>query len=282
VTPAVALARLQALRAEVASFHTTLGSVYEALRSLGVHEIPAPIGVELGVLLPQNLVGGDLEGLARELNLLNRHLRAFAELCEGTPGRFEVRSLSSDSLDVFLQSPVAVTACVMAAVERLAALYKQILEIRHLRRGLEDRKVPARATTPIAEVEAEMVDEEVKAIGDAIVARYPVRSDRERANELRIAITNALRYLADRIDRGMDLEAWRPQAPSEEGPPAEAPEGGDEGSLAEIREKGGVLRELSRVDQPVLRLPEGRRKEVEGDEPEQEEKEERKRRKKNE
>lgn len=260
ITPADALAKMQALYEEVVQFHTTLVGLSRSFVDLNVGtEDPSGETYELGILIPKELVENDLDGLNKELKRLDQHLRTFAEIVHSDPKSLKIRSLGTGSLEFFLDSPATVAAAVMLAVERLVALYKQILEIRNLRKGLEDKKFPPGTVKLVKDHEAQLITDELDAIRDEIITENYKSGDLARKNELKNALTSALKYLADRIDRGVDFEARPPTTPpGTQSDQEEGPAGGPSGTArqnAEIVSKSGsVMVGLERSTTPVLQL----------------------------
>lgn len=78
-------------------------------------------------------MSNDLRTFALELHRLDRTFGVFSELATGTREGFQVRSISSTDLTVFVDAAPEIAACTAIAVERVVALYKKLLEIRKLR-----------------------------------------------------------------------------------------------------------------------------------------------------
>jgi len=263
ITPASALTRIQKHRQEVVAFHqrlTQLVACFEALK-VGT-DAPEENEAELGVLMPRDLVENDIAGLSKELRLMDRYLKILAEIVGGKVESFKIRSLGTDSLDVYLTASAVVAAFIMAAVERVAALYKQILEIRVLRIQLEEKKVP---TTAVRKHEDEAVKLGIDEISKDLLREFYRGKDAARRNELRGWLVLALKFMADRIDKGVDIEATvAPHMEEREGEKETAAESSPEkDAVAAIARSGHVLRALSRVPEPVLQLPEAELREIE-------------------
>jgi|CXWL01.1.fsa_nt_gi hypothetical protein len=260
ITPAHALAKMQGVYEEFVQFQATLERLSRSLVDLHVGtEDPSGETYELGILIPKELVENDLDGLNKELKRLDQHLRTFAEIVHADPKSLTIRSLGTGSLEFFLDSPAEVAAAVMIAVERLVALYKQILEIRTIRKGLEDKKFPPGTVKLVKDHEAQLITDELDTIRDEIITENYKSSDLARKNELKNALTSALKYIADRIDRGVDFEA-RPPAPptvpqtSEEEGAERKPSEGPQQHAAIVSKSGSVMLGLQRSTTPVLQL----------------------------
>jgi hypothetical protein len=260
ITPAAAVERVQVVHRDVAKFSQQASVIAQAFAEIGVPEdTPLADKYEIGFLVPASIVDGQVGPFGKELSRLDAHLRTITEVVGHPVASAELRALSSGSFELFLSSAPVVAACLMTAVERLVALYKTILEIRQLRQLLEQKNVPAAAVELIKKEEHQRVEKAIDGLADELLAKYykpPDKSQEARRNELRTGLVKALRYLADRIDRGVDIEA-RP-GPEEAPPAGAAPTPPDPaGPRAIVSRIGPLLVGLQRAADPVLRLPEG-------------------------
>lgn len=255
-SPSESVVQLQKLRAEVTDFYAAVETARNALVRLGIKPAPPPAdGVELGVLIPSVVFRGDLDGIAKELGKLNRHLRTFSEVCGVAPGSPRILSVDSGSVDLYLQCGAVVAACVMTAVERLAGLYKQILEIRLLRQQLSAKGLEPAITDPIERSERSRVDTGIQQLADELLESHAAEvPDEARRNELRTGLVHALRFLADRIDQGVRVEtrATLPEraTDSQADTTTANSDAGDP-----VARQGAALIDLPPASVPVLRLP---------------------------
>ena len=214
------------------------------------------------MLLPQAFLDGRLDQLSKELQLLDRHVRSFAEVSGASAGSFKVRSCSHGSIEFFLSCEPVTAASLVIAIERIVELYKKMLEIRQLQKQMEQQALPKQLIEGVRKHESEQVNKALQDTQEEILNRYG-KKDKGRKNELRKTLADGVRYLADRIDRGVDFEVTAPPqpAPEEEPAPAEgeprAVEAPRDANLKLVEQKGHVLRFLPREDKPLLCLPPG-------------------------
>lgn len=254
LTPAGALDALQAIRIEVQDWHTLLKSTALNLQQLNVpRDQLAPHQAEIGVLLPEG-AAKDLGEFAEELARLNKHLRTMAEVVGSAEREPKIRALAKDSFDIFFASDAATAALVVAAMERAVAFYKQILEVRKLRGELAQRGVKKERIKDIESDEREMVEAGMTKIARDLFDEFVKEKDGPRKNELRGMLEKAVRYIADRIERGVDIEARVGEEPAaeEEGEVA-TPEKVDKARRL-IADKGAIVRQLPDGREPILLL----------------------------
>lgn len=260
LTPGKAVEEIQKIITDANSFYSTVKGLMAHLVKVNIPTDELPDGdCEIGVLLPVGVIDSELSRLRDEIRDLDRHLKAFSEIVDEKVGIVKIRSLGTGSLQVFLLSSPIVAAAVATAIERIVALYKKVLEIRLLQKQLEDHAVPKeKVIDPLIKHEKEMVAQELDALAIEIIKEYKGK-DVGRKNELKTSLSLALRYLADRIDKGVDFEVRAADAAPEEKAvesqesEAKANEGATR-ALSTIRDKGAALRAIERVGEGVLSL----------------------------
>ncbi len=262
ITPAKAVEAISTLAAEIATFQAAAKSVTNGLSKLNVSadQLEATEH-ELGVAIPGAFIGPNLEGLAKELKSLDRHVKAFAEVTDADTASCKLRSIGTGCFEVFAVAPSATAAAIAFAIERIVVLYKSMLEIRVLRKQLVEKQAPAEALRLLEEDERKRVTRDLDTVRDEILSTYAgeTKPDKARRNELKVALGQALHYLAERIDRGFDFEIRT--APVVEQEPAAEPSGeisaaaAEERRLSNVVQQGRALRGLERVSEPVLCLP---------------------------
>ena len=261
VTPASASDQIHSLYTGLVSFKETLTATSNSLEELGIARDDLPGGeTEIGVLLPTTLLDDEMGALGRELDKLNKHLRIFSELTNSTIDGFKLRGLASGSVNIYIQADASMAAAVIASVAGIVGIYKMILEIRLIHKQVEEKHLPGEVARSIKDYEKKRVREELEGLVTTIMKEHSGRLDTARRNELKNGLLSALKYLADRIDRGVDVEARTGPAPEAELPSeadAVKESGGKGSSLQNVIKMGSVVRSLERGPEPVLKLTEG-------------------------
>lgn len=209
LTPAVALEDLRKLLDRLQKFTTALDEVASSFRLFEIgHEQLAPGECEIGVLIPRPAVSNRLLDFAKELNELGFILNTFSEVATGKKDELTIRTISSSDLLVYLQAAAPYAACLGVAIERVAATYKQLLEIRKLRQEIRKQGVPEDRTAGIEKYANELMERGIEETSLAIVDGFykEKEKDKGRKNELTNAVRISLKEIASRIDRGFNLE----------------------------------------------------------------------------
>ncbi|TXT23493.1 MAG: hypothetical protein FD134_2103 [Gallionellaceae bacterium] len=204
-------------------------------------------------------MGSDIESLEHEFHEVNFVLKTLQEVVGEGSGGIEVKTISASEWQIYLEAVPILAASLIHAVEKIVALYKSNLEIKKLKRELENNNLPEAVLKPLQDHIESAVKSEIRKIADELVELYYKKKDEGRKNELKNQTSQALRYLADRIDRGATIEvhAEPPEEPVEEGE-AENPKAKKVAELrdlvAVVNKKMSSVTQLSRSDQPVLAI----------------------------
>lgn len=259
-TPADAVSQLQELQQRIDTLRGSFQTFIQSCDALSIYDVvPDVQGAEIGILLPRNLFDGTLEGLCKELREWDMHLRTFSELIEDEKASFQIRIVSTSDIQLFLDSTSAVAATIVFAVERLAKLYSTVLDIRLKRNELKKLKVPKPNLDPVEEYEKTIVEDEIKRIVTELMKSYTGK-DRGRKNELTTKVKLSIHFIADRIDKGVNVEATSLIENDSDGQPEESEDGTkkrkDPKSDYEkiIHDNVDVLTHLKRVSDTVFRI----------------------------
>ncbi len=254
MTPAVALSELEQIVTELQQFSEQLerGASAFAHFMIGSEKL-APGECEIGILIPRNAVKNELLDFATELRKLGSILNTFSEVATGKTDELEVRAISTSEFLVFLSANASYAACVAVAIERVVTLYKQLLEIRKLHQEIRKQGVPEAATSGIAEHANTLMADGIEKAAADLVEKFYKGNDGGRKHELVIAVRLRMNEIANRIDKGFNLEVrcepFSKQATAEE-------EKETQTAIATIQAATPYMQFLKLEGQPLLQLPE--------------------------
>jgi hypothetical protein len=258
ITPSVAFDELQIISNQLTTRKASLEQIIASFRNLGIGaEELQPGTCEVGVLIPRLAINNKLNEFASDLNELNRIFGAFSELTTGTRPDFDIRSISSSDLNVFLSMTPVVAAGIAVAVERIVGIYKQILEIRKLHGELKNQGLTTKELQPVLNHANSRMKNEIENLITELLDKYYDKKDEGRRNELTTELRFSLNKIANRIDKGYSVEI-RVQPLSEEEKTAK--KGGKAYADAEhiqiILAASKSLEFLRLAGEPILTLPE--------------------------
>lgn len=259
ITPAVALQQLGKLAGNVDKFQEAVDSLLSAFKVFRIgDETLAPGNSEIGMLIPRAAVDNKLTEFAEELDEMGFVLNTFAEIATGKPDDLSIRTISSSDLTVYLNAGIPFAACLAVAIERIVALYKQLLEIKKLRADLLKQGVPEKQLLGIESHANELISKGIDELASDIVEKFYHHKDGHRKNELTNAARIALNKLANRIDRGYNIEVRvEPPKPSED----KKPDAEMFANVAAIQNAAKQMQFLKLEGEPILQLTEGTLKE---------------------
>ncbi len=173
VTPANALAELQRTGQVVVNFGKIVEQIVNGFDELKIpYEDLEPGESEVGVLIPWPVIHRDLEGLQKSLREYDRALKTFGELAEDNAESPIIKSVGSSALQLFIQSTPAIALCIATAIERLCALYKQILEIKILRKKISEQSLPESVASTIEAHEKTVAESGIDKIVEDLVKEF--------------------------------------------------------------------------------------------------------------
>ena len=255
ITLQVALEELKKVHQGLQQTEKNLSGLVQGLEYFGVGEDRLKNNeCEIGVIIPRIYIKNNLKNFGKELIELEKTLIVFSELSIGSREPLQVRTISSSELSVFLDYIPQVGACIAIAIERIVALYKQMLEIKKLKAELVKREVPDEKLKGIDEYAESIVKPKIEEIATELLAKYGAQIEKKRKNEIGIELRNSLKKLANRIDRGFNIElrVYRDNDQSDN------EEGATEQDIAinQIIESAKNIEYSKSSGEPVLFLPE--------------------------
>ncbi|MEM7803282.1 MAG: hypothetical protein AAF545_00015 [Pseudomonadota bacterium] len=260
ITTSVALEEIRAIHESHERFFDAASEGLSSLQhfEIGSEELEAG-EAEVGVLIPRAAVDNSLAGLGKELDELDGLLRVFSEIVSQQRPTLQIRTISSSEFQIFLESVTPIAACVAFAIERVVALYEKLLNIRRLRQELQDEDVPDDMLAGVQDHANGLMTKGIEGLVEEVLSQFHTGNDEGRVNELKIELRMTLKRIANRIDRGYNIEV-RAEPTAEEPNEDEAnkdPEAEKRRAQEQIiRDASVTLRYRKLHGEPILSLPE--------------------------
>lgn len=227
----------------------------------------APGEFEVGFLIPREAVDADLGELGDEFMKIKRILGPFLELSTGTRPDIRVRSLSSSEFQVFLDSLPATALLLATTIERIISAYEKVMNIRLARQQLADAGASDATLGSVTEEADTKMGAEIEEFVEDLLEQAD-SLEKGRANELRKELRDSLNSLANRIDRGYNLEIRAGELPEpeeeSEGPASDPRETELRGTVAAVRAAQERIKFAELSGKPILELPEAEDKATPG------------------
>lgn len=206
ITPAQALEDIKTIFTSFEEFQTAIDSTLSGFQDLGIGKEELIGGeCELGYTIPRKYVDNKLSGLKTEIGELNFILNNISEAVTGKKQEYKVKTISSSDFLLYVVIGLQVADVLSKATERILNHYKQILEIKSLRNQLKEKGVPATKTRGIESHTNDMMESEIKKIAKEVIKEY-YEGANGRKNELENGLIISLNKLANRIDKGFNVE----------------------------------------------------------------------------
>lgn len=207
ITPATAKQELEEIFNKLTNKYTGFSNIVNGLKSLniGYDELEENV-CEIGFLIPRDFIENNIECLAREIKEINFILNSYSELIIGSKSKFEIRSLSTTDPLITISVITAIAAGVAKTISWLIDNYKKLLEIKKLHQEIKKQGVPEKDLKGIAEYSNTHMNTSIEKIIESVSNEYTKVKDITRKNELLNGIRIALYKIANRIDRGYNIE----------------------------------------------------------------------------
>jgi hypothetical protein len=261
ITPSVAQQELQTYFNEVQQLFSGVDQMLAGLSALKIErEELAPGECELGVLVPRVFLDNRLDRFASELDELNQIFGVFSEIASGSRPGFPIKTISSSDLSVYLEVGAIVGACIATCIERIVALYKQLLEIRKTQAELAKLGVEKKNLKGLEDHANGVMEKGIEKLVTEVIAEYLPKSDGARNHELSIELKFALKKIANRVDRGFNIEVRmeEPDVDSEDADESTEEEKKLLAAHSKVSNASQNMQFLKLDGDPILQLPESK------------------------
>lgn len=259
ITPNTALEQIKEIQNELNPKKAAIDKLVESFQALEIGSEQLAEGeCELGVLVPREYVDNKLSSLAKEFKELQDIFSAFEEVVTGSRAGLTVNSISSSDFGIYVAMTPPIAACVAHAVERVVSLYKQMLEIKKLRGELDKQQLPETILKDIETHVNQIMEAGIEKAAAEIVARTHKKLDSGRRNELELELKIAMNKIANRIDRGFNIEIR--VGPHAEEDDVEEPTDDAPNPYVEIAQASEQMKFIKKDGKPILSLPESKDK----------------------
>jgi hypothetical protein len=181
-------------------------------------------------------------------------MNTFSEIATGKTDDLSIKTISSSDLTVYLMAAIPFAACLSHAIERIVALYQRLLEIRKLHGDLLKQGVPEKQVSGIEEYANNMMKQGTEDLSVEIVDKFYHGKDSGRKHELTTQTRLSLNCIANRIDRGYNIEVrvepLKEVAPNDNAAKATAEK------IKAIQAASKSMQFIKVGGKPILQLPE--------------------------
>jgi hypothetical protein len=215
--PARAKTMFAKLATELEQRYQLLSGVQAGLLDLNVTPLRWDDGAyELGILLPESVIKGDLQNLLGELKEWNQSLRDLLPVLTTRAVEVSLRTHSTERFELSVPLDRDGALALGVAVARIYEMFQKVQANRDRAVELEKQSYPSEIVGRITSYEHQLVSRELKAIKEELTQRN-VRRGAGKRKEIDKLLDKGLRYLAIRIREGVEVEIVGPTAATEPG-----------------------------------------------------------------
>lgn len=263
ITPARAQDELKVIFEKIKDISNAINQVLAGLSAVYIDsDVLKPGECEVGVLIPREAIKNTLGNLTKELNEIDIIFGGFEEIVTGKRSGIQLRTISSSEPSFFFDTLPAVAAFTAVAVERILSMYKTLLEIKKLNKDLKEKGISSDDLKGIERHANELIEKGVEILIPELFEKYATKLERQRENELKNSLRISLNKLANRIDRGYNVEVRAEPIPDENKNENEETTTKDQNAvnIDLIMQKSKDLQFIKSSGDPILSLPEDRDK----------------------
>lgn len=207
ITISIALSDIQKIREEFDQFKSGIDNTISGLKLLKIGSEKLRQGeCEVGFTIPRKAINNNINEFGRELQEISFILGVLSEISSGQRENYDIKSISSSDLSVFMVTIPAVAACIAHATERIIQLYKNFLDIRKIKKELKILGLKEKDMQGISDHAKRVMEDGINNISAEIMKIYYIGTDESRKNELTNALKITLSKIANRIDQGFNVE----------------------------------------------------------------------------
>ncbi len=167
-----------------------------------------PDEYELGLLLPDSLVRGDLARLYKELTDWNRMFRELMPVVSSLPAAVVLRTFTASRFELSVKLDQRGALAIGTMVAGIYELGRKLQANREKSAELERDNYPADIIRRMVEYEKTMVATEIKAIRKLVVSKF--LGARGQRKDVEKVLDRSLRFMALRMREGVEVEVLGP------------------------------------------------------------------------
>lgn len=206
MTPQIAAKNLRELNTGISNFYKNLKAIDDAFTVLRVeYDALGYDEGELAISIPEPERPRLLSELADTAKAWDRALKPFVELTDPDHNPVQVRTISSSDWQFYLSAAPVVLEAVSIVVSQVNEMLAKIVETKKLLSEILGNGFTERAAAPlIAEADGRL-NSQSRQIAEDLVERNPP-PDAGRAEELKIAITRSVKFIAKEMSENVTIE----------------------------------------------------------------------------
>lgn len=211
ITPASAQEELQQLFNSTSEIQKGLQNLVAGLDLLDIEEdVLADDEYEISTLIPRKEIDNTVKGLSKELSEFDFILKHLNELLGKDSEKYTLRTLSTTDPLISVIAGINLAVLLGRIVSWVLDQYKKILEIKKLRKELQNNELPEDILEGIKDYCDKVMTDKIDEFVKQLEREYKSIRDAGRKNEIMNGVRISINKIANRIDSGFNYEVRMP------------------------------------------------------------------------
>ena len=207
ITSSIAHAEITAITTQLRNLHSSITQLVNNFNSLNIKcSILEEGKSEFSVTIPRKAISQNFSQFSEEMKELRKIVDDFNELTIGSRPEIILKTIASSEYEIILEVLPITAVCIFIALEKIINIYKSLLEIRNLQKGLKRQGVPEEKIQGIEEYESQKMTDCIDECVKDLVRKFGSKIEAGRKQELSISFTKTIAKLANRIDSGFNFD----------------------------------------------------------------------------
>lgn len=236
--------------------------LHDAMENLGIGEDDVKPGqVEFDIAMPRESIADDVGGFGKLLEQLNRQLLVLSNITKAKQQPLTINSIATNDFTVAVNINVDLGDIIAYSLLGLMVLRKSYQEKKDLIGGEILKELPAKLYDQFVAWANEHVKGEIEKIVERLPNECPDSVDRKKLENHKKAVTEALRYMAEKQELGFNMEVRTSSIEETAGKDADEKKVAvieqRKARIAKITARSAQLKVLTKQEAPILKLTDG-------------------------
>ncbi len=210
ITPGIAYEMFKRVYEAFTNFNKSLEQLISVFNDFGLKpdKILDKSQAEVSILMPRNIIDGDLKKFETDVKNFRDFLDTISEI-SGEPYRIE--KVASSDFEIYIFSGLFFASCVSQVINPILDTFVKIMAIREYYKKLKENGVPEETIQPLQDYENSLIEETIEKSQERLLAHC---ADEGRKNELATKSKRALTTIVEKFNNGYQVsvslsEEWQ-------------------------------------------------------------------------
>lgn len=204
--PALVAQSINLITQDVQQFYSHITNLNNAFKALNVEYDDLNTGEgEIGLLIPKDENSSSLKDLSKECNQWHIALSTISEVFDTESKCLRIKTCSTTDWMFYLTATPPTLFGVSFCIKGVNSILKELLTFKELIQQLIESKASPEAIEILEAQQSTKLSDELRTLAELTVEKYYKEKD-NRSNELKNALSQALKVIAEKISTGSKIE----------------------------------------------------------------------------